>query len=268
MPRACLVLDVVPEIPVEILLVIAAAFAAGLVDAMVGGGGLIQLPALLTAFPTTAPPVLLGTNKLASIFGTATAAVRFARGVRIPWRTLAPLVPVAFIGALGGARVATLVPAGVFRPLVPVMLAVVLFHVVSRKDLGALHAPVEITRGRGLLSALVLGAFGFYDGFFGPGTGSFFMFLLIRLYGFDFLHSAASARVLNVTSNAGALVYFGGHLELLWLAGALMAVANVSGAMLGAGLALRHGSGFVRRIFIVVVALLIVRTAWQAYFAS
>ena len=260
--------DVVPALSAEILLVVAAAFGAGLVDAMVGGGGLIQLPALLTAYPTTAPPVLLGTNKLASIFGTTTAALRFSRGVQIPWRALAPLVPVVFLGALAGARAATLVPATIFRPLAPVMLAVVLIHVVSRKDLGALHAPVEISRTRGVLAAVILGAVGFYDGFFGPGTGSFFMLLLIRLYGFDFLHSAASSRVLNVATNAGALMYFGPQLELLWLTGALMAVANVSGAVLGTGLALRYGSGFVRRIFIAVVALLIVRTAWQAYFAS
>jgi uncharacterized protein len=187
--------------------------------------------------------------------------------VRIPWRLLLPLVPVVFLGALGGARVATLVPPAVFRPLVPVMLAVVLVYILWRKDLGASHAPLAVTRGRALAAAVLLGAVGFYDGFFGPGTGSFFMFLLIRLYGFDFLHSAASARVLNVATNAGALVWFGSQLELLWLVAILMAMANVSGAVVGTGLALKHGSGFVRRIFIGVVVVLIARTAWQAYFA-
>ncbi|MEO8444071.1 MAG: TSUP family transporter [Gammaproteobacteria bacterium] len=254
-------------LPPEFLLVIAAAFGAGLVDAMVGGGGLIQLPALFTAFPATTPPVLLGTNKFASIFGTGSAVLRFARGVRIPWRTVLPLVPVVFLGALAGARVATLVPPAVFRPLVPVMLAAVLVYILWRKDLGAAHAPLAITRRRALLAAGLLGSVGFYDGFFGPGTGSFFMFLLIRIYGFDFLHSAASARVLNVATNAGALVWFGSQLELLWLVAGLMAVANVSGAVLGTTLALKHGSGFIRRIFIGVVLLLIARTAWQAYFA-
>lgn len=251
----------------DLVIVLLAAFGAGLVDAMVGGGGLIQLPALLTAWPQTPPAVLLGTNKFASIFGTASAVLRFARGVRIPWRMLLPLVPVVFLGALGGARVATLVPPEVFRPLVPVMLAAVLAYILWRKDLGTSHAPVAVTRSRAMLAAALLGAVGFYDGFFGPGTGSFFMFLLIRLYGFDFLHSAASARVLNVATNAGALAWFGTQLELLWLVAALMAVANVSGAVVGTGLALKHGSGFVRRIFIGVVLLLIARTAWQAYFA-
>ena len=151
-------------------------------------------------------------------------------------------------------------------PVVPVMLAVVLAYVLWRKDLGAVHAPLAVGPRRALLAAALLGAVGFYDGFFGPGTGSFFMFLLIRLYGFDFLHSAASARVLNVATNAGALVWFGTQLELLWLVAILMAVANVSGAVVGTGLALKHGSGFVRRIFIAVVLVLIARTAWQAYF--
>ncbi len=253
--------------PADLLLVVAAAFGAGLVDAMVGGGGLIQLPALLSAYPATPPAILLGTNKFASIFGTGSAVLRFARGVRIPWRLLLPLVPVVFVGALGGARVATLVPPAVFRPLVPVMLAVVLAYVAWRKDLGAVHAPLAVTRGRAILAVVLLGAVGFYDGFFGPGTGSFFMLLLIRLYGFDFLHSAASARVLNVATNAGALLWFGTQLELLWLLAILMAAANVSGAVLGSGLALKHGSGFVRRIFMAVVLALIARTAWQAYFA-
>ncbi len=255
-------------LPPEFLLVIVAAFGAGLVDAMVGGGGLIQLPALFAGFPVTPPAVLLGTNKFASIFGTGCAVLRFARGVKIPWKLLLPLVPVVFLGALAGARVATLVPPAIFRPLVPVMLALVLLYTLWRKDLGSTHAPLAITRGRTVLAALLLGAVGFYDGFFGPGTGSFFMFLLIRIYGFDFLHSAASARVLNVATNAGALVWFGSQLELLWLVASLMAVANVSGAVLGTSLALRHGSGFVRRIFIAVVLVLIARTAWDAYFAS
>ena len=252
---------------VDLVVVVLAAFGAGLVDAMVGGGGLIQLPALLTAWPATPPAVLLGTNKFASIFGTAGAVLRFARGVRIPWRLLAPLLPVVLLGALAGARVATLVPPEAFRPLVPAMLAAVLAYMLWRKDLGSNHAPRAVSRERALLAAALLGAVGFYDGFFGPGTGSFFMFLLIRLYGFDFLHSAASARVLNVATNAGALIWFGTQLELLWMVAILMAVANVSGAMVGSGLALRHGSAFVRRIFIGVVLVLIARTAWQAYFA-
>ena len=200
--------------------------------------------------------------------GTSSAVLRFARRVRIPWRTLLPLLPVVFLGGLAGALVATFIPPAVFRPLVPIMLAVVLVYVVARKDLGAAHAPLALTRGTTLAAAVLLAVAGFYDGFFGPGTGSFIMLLLIRFYGFDFIHSAASARVLNVAANAGGLVYFASQLELLWLVGGLMAVANVSGALLGSSLALRHGSAFVRRVFVAVVTVLIARTAWDAYFTA
>ena len=251
----------------DLLLVLAAAFGAGIVDAMVGGGGLVQVPALFAVYPATPPAVLLGTNKLASIFGTSSAVLRFARRVQIPWRLLLPLVPVVFLGGLAGALAATLVPPAVFRPLVPVMLAVVLIYVVARKDFGTAHAPLAITRGTTLVAVGLLAVVGFYDGFFGPGTGSFIMLLLIRFYGFDFIHSAASARVLNVAANAGGLVYFASQNKLLWLVGGLMAVANVSGALVGSSLAIRHGSVFVRRIFIAVVTVLIARTAWDAYFA-
>ncbi len=255
-----------PDPGFDLLLVLLAAFGAGLVDAMVGGGGLIQLPALFSVYPATAPPILLGTNKFASVFGTSSAVLRFARSVRIPWRTLLPLLPVVFVAALGGARLATEVPPALFRPLVPVLLGVVLVYVLWRKDLGVQHQPVAHAGRRWLLAAGILGLVGFYDGFFGPGTGSFFMLVFVRLYGYDFLHSAASARLLNVATNVGALLYFGTRVEILWVLGAGMAVANVAGAAVGVGLAMRHGSGRVRRIFIVVVAALIVRTAWQAYF--
>jgi uncharacterized membrane protein YfcA len=147
------------------------------------------------------------------------------------------------------------------------MLAAVLAYVVWRKDLGTHHTPLVHSRVSALLAAAILCAVGFYDGFFGPGTGSFFMLLFVRLYGFDFLHSAASARVLNVATNAGGLAYFATQLELLWVVGALMAVANVAGAVIGSNLAMKHGSVFVRRVFIAVVLALIARTAWDGYFA-
>ncbi|MCE7901928.1 MAG: sulfite exporter TauE/SafE family protein [Gammaproteobacteria bacterium PRO9] len=266
MEGACSGQAPVPDAGFDLLLVLLAAFGAGLVDAMVGGGGLIQLPALLSAFPATAPPILLGTNKFASVFGTGSAVLRYARGVTIPWRTLAPLLPVVFFGALAGAWFATRVPPDLFRPLVPVLMAVVLAYVLWRKDLGVRHAPVVQDRRGWLLATGLLGLVAFYDGFFGPGTGSLLMLLFVRLHGYDFLHSAASARLLNVATNIGALLYFGTRVEILWTLGAGMAVANVVGAAVGVGIAMRHGSGLVRRIFVVVVAALIVRTAWQAYF--
>jgi len=249
---------------IELVLVLVAAFAAGCIDAMVGGGGLIQLPALFSVFPNTSPPVLLGTSKFAGFFGTTSAVVRFAGKVPIPWRALTPLAVLVLATGGFGAWVATRVPPEVFRPLVPILLIAVLTYLVRRKDLGGTHAPKAFAGQHHVLGALLIGTIGFYDGFFGPGTGSFLMFVFVRMYGFDFLHAAASARVLNVATNGAALIYFATHGYVLWQVGLGMAICNIAGATLGTRLALRGGSTFVRKVFIVVVTLLIVRTAWVA----
>jgi uncharacterized membrane protein YfcA len=250
---------------VSILIVLGAAFGAGLVDAMVGGGGLIQLPALFGAFPDAPPAQLLGTNKLSGLFGTASAVTRFARQIAIPWRALWPLSLLAFAGALGGALTATHMPASIFRPLVPALLVAVLIYSLRAKSLGKEHRPVAFAGRHHYWGAAWIAGIGFYDGFFGPGTGSFLMFVFVRLYGFDFLNAAAAARVLNVATNAAALAWFGSNGTVFWTLGAGMAVCNVLGALFGARLALRGGSHFVRKVFVAVVSVLIVRTAWTAF---
>lgn len=249
----------------DIFIVLGAAFGAGLIDAMVGGGGLIQLPALFGVYPNTPPAYLLGTNKLSGMFGTASAVVRFSRHVVIPWRALVPLAVVTFLGAMAGALTATHMPAHVFRPLVPVLLVGVLVYLLRSKSLGTEHRPLAFAGRHHGLGAVWIAAIGFYDGFFGPGTGSFLMFVFVRLYGFDFLNAAASARVLNVATNVAALLLFGSHGTVLWGLGAGMAVCNIAGALLGTRLALKGGSHFVRKVFVGVVSMLIVRTAWTAF---
>ena len=244
--------------------VLAAAFSAGFVDAIVGGGGLVQLPALLAAYPDVAPPVLLGTNKLSSICGTTGALLRYMRVVPIPWRLLLPAAVIAFLSALGGASLVSAVSPHLFRPLVPVMLTVVLLYVVSQKQLGTRHLPILFSARRQYAAWAAIGVIGFYDGFFGPGTGSFLMLLFIRIYGFDFLHASAGARALNVATNAGALLVFGIHGEVHWLFGAALGVCNTVGSVLGAQTAIKHGSRFVRVVFIVIVIALIAKTGADA----
>jgi uncharacterized membrane protein YfcA len=246
-------------------LVLCAAFFAGFVDAIVGGGGLIQLPALLAGYPLSAPAVLLGTNKLGSICGTASAVMRYRRVVRIPWSVLLPAALVAFLAALAGASLVSAVPPALFRPLVPAMLAVVLAYILRHKDLGARHAPLAFSRRRAYLALAAIGAIGFYDGFFGPGTGSFLMLLFIRFYGFDFLHASVGARTINVATNAGALLFFGIHGEIHWALGIALGVCNGTGSLLGAHTAVKHGSKFVRVAFIAIVIALIVKTAADAW---
>jgi hypothetical protein len=246
-------------------LVLCAAFFAGFVDAIVGGGGLIQLPALLAGYPLSAPPVLLGTNKLGSICGTAGAVMRYRRVVRIPWSVLLPAALVAFLAALAGASLVSAVSPALFRPLVPVMLAVVLAYILWHKDLGARHAPIAFSRRRACLALAAIGTIGFYDGFFGPGTGSFLMLLFIRFYGFDFLHASVAARTINVATNAGALLFFGIHGEIHWALGIALGVCNGTGSVLGAHTAVKHGSKFVRMAFIAIVIALIAKTAADAW---
>lgn len=242
-----------------------AAFCAGFVDAIVGGGGLIQLPSLFAAYPASSPPLLLGTNKLGSICGTAGAVMRYLRVVRIPWQILMPAAAVAFVAALAGASLVSAVSPALFRPLVPVMLALVLAYVLRHRDLGARNVPVAFSRRRAAFTWAAIGAIGAYDGFFGPGTGSFLMLLFIRSYGFDFLRAAAAARSLNVATNAGALLCFGIHGEVNWALGIAMGACNAAGSVFGAHTALKHGSKFVRAAFIAVVIALIAKTAMDAF---
>jgi uncharacterized membrane protein YfcA len=246
-------------------LVLCAAFFAGFVDAIVGGGGLIQLPALFAGYPGAAPPVLLGTNKLGSICGTTSAVMRYRRVVRIPWRALLPAAAVAFFAALAGASSVSAVSPTLFRPLVPIMLTVVLIYALWHKDLGARHAPIVFSRRRGYIALAAIGGIGFYDGFFGPGTGSFLMLLFIRMYGFDFLHASAGARTINVATNAGALLLFGIHGEVHWGLGIALGACNATGSVFGAHTAVKHGSKFVRVVFIAIVITLIAKTGADAW---
>ena len=249
----------------DLILILFAAFSAGCIDAIVGGGGLIQTPALFSLYPDVAPSTLLGTSKFAAVFGTSNAAWRYSRRVQIPWRALMPLAALVLLTSASGAVVATLVPPEIFRPLVPVLLLSVLIYMLRNKTLGNTHSPRVFAREHHVLAALLIGGIGFYDGFFGPGTGSLLMFVFVRLYGYDFLNAAASARVLNAATNLAALAYFGTHGYVLWQVGIGMAICNIAGSLLGTRLAFRGGSGFVRKIFIVVVLALILRTLWQAW---
>ncbi|MBS0393428.1 MAG: TSUP family transporter [Proteobacteria bacterium] len=246
------------------MLLLAAAFVAGGIDAVVGGGGLIQLPALFAALPEAAPPTLLGTSKLAGFAGTASATLRYARSVVLPWRALAPAAALAALASLAGSVSVMHVSARVFRPLVPLALGLVLGYTLAHRHLGRVHAPRTLDRSAAVRGAGLIALIGFYDGFFGPGTGSFLMLLFIRFHGYDFLNAAAAARLVNLATNLVSLLWFGLHGSVRWPLGLAMALANVGGAQLGTRLALRRGTGFVRTAFVIIVSALIVKTAWDA----
>ena len=240
-----------------------AAFIAGLVDAVVGGGGLIQIPALLTAFPHAAPATLFGTNKIASIVGTSSAAIQYSRRVRIPWGVALPGAVAALVGAWLGARAVVFAPVELLRYLIVLLLILVAVYTFIKKDFGTHQNEITDERLR-MTRAVIIGlVIGFYDGFFGPGTGSFLIFLLVRTIGMDFLRASVTAKIINVATNFSALLYFASSVELFWKLGALMALANLTGAVIGSRLALKHGSGFVRRMFLGVVVCLIAKLGYD-----
>lgn len=249
----------------DYLILAAAAFCAGTIDAVVGGGGLVQIPALFSTLPNAAPASLLGTSKLAGIWGTAAAAVNFSRRVRVAWNTAAPAALAAFLFAFLGAYTVTKVPPDFLRKLLPIILALVAAYTWKRKDFGKMHKPVHAGKRERALALLVGCGIGFYDGFFGPGTGSFLLFLFVRFFGFDFLAASAVAKIVNVACNFAALLWFGYSGELLWQIGGTMAACNVLGSLTGSRLAMRYGSGFVRHAFLTIVSCLIVKTLYDAY---
>ena len=252
------------DVTVEQLLVLCAfAFLAGGLDAVVGGGGLVQLPALLVVLPNAPVVSLLGTNKLAAVVGTASAAVTYNRRIAVDRRTAGVMAAAAFAGSGAGALLATQVGSEVLKPVVLVALVAVLAYTLRSPSLGE----VELLRMRARAQrATAIGGgavIGFYDGFVGPGTGSFLVFLLVGAVGLSFLHASATAKVVNTATNLAALALFaaGGH--VLWLLGAAMAASNLAGSQVGTRLAIRRGSAWVRRVFVVVVSALVLRLAYD-----
>jgi uncharacterized membrane protein YfcA len=240
-------------------------FAAGLVDAMVGGGGLIQIPALFGLLPNFVPATLLGTNKISSVVGTSFAASRYARIIRIPWNAVLPASMSAVVGAFIGAYTVTQVSTEVLRLFLPGLLFVVALYTFLRKDLGGVHAPKLSQSSERFCGACLGLSIGFYDGFFGPGTGSFLMVAFVVFFGLDFLSATAGAKIVNIACNLASLAWFApsGHVFLGF--GLSMAVFNLLGAHVGSALAIRKGAGFVRRILLFVVCLLILKTSYDSY---
>ncbi|WP_320068739.1 sulfite exporter TauE/SafE family protein [Micromonospora sp. RTGN7] len=248
---------------------LAAAAMAGWVDAVVGGGGLLLLPALLVVAPGLPVATALGTNKLAAIAGTSTAAVTYARRTKVDWAVAGPSAALAVVTAGVGAALAGLVPASAYRPVVLGVLVAVAVFVVARPRLGVVAQPQRRTRGRVVAVVAVAGlGVAAYDGLIGPGTGTFLVVAFTVLVGADFVQGSAMAKVVNAGTNLGALVVFAATGHVWWLLGAAMAVCNVLGAVVGARMALRRGSGFVRVVLLVVVLALVAKLGYDQWLSS
>lgn len=247
------------------LILIAGAFLAGLVDAVVGGGGLIQTPLLLAVFPQVPIPILFGTNKISSVCGTASAAWQYGRKVQISRDIAYPAATSALVGSALGAAVVSFLPVQALKPMVVVLLVLVGLYTYFKPNFGQQASHSVEARFIKPLAVLVGLGIGFYDGFFGPGTGSFLIFAFVRLFGMDMLRASAMAKIVNLATNVAAIGYFLSHQGVMWGVGLTMALANVAGAQTGTHMALKHGNGFVRGLLLVVVSILAVKLGWDVY---
>jgi uncharacterized protein len=249
----------------SMVFLLGATFFAGFIDAVVGGGGLINLPALFAAFPQVQPAYLLATNKMSGIAGTFAAALRYARRVDIEWNAALPAALAAFACAVAGAWAVVHVPGEWLRRALPFVLLAVALYTFAKKDLGAHHAPRLRGRSEVLAALLGGGLIGFYDGFFGPGTGTFLVFLFVRVFGYSFLGASAAAKIVNVACNLASLGYFIPAGYVWWQVGLAMAVFNVAGSQVGSHVAIARGSAFVRKLFLLVVGVLIAKTLYDGF---
>lgn len=248
----------------QIVVLLVAAAGAGWIDAVVGGGGLVQLPALMVA---GVPPVqAMATNKFASIFGTASAAVTYARSTKLDRQVAVPGGLLAVLSAGLGASAAAAISAEVLRPVVMVVLLSVAAFVTLRPSLGAIPHPHLRTRGRLVVAVVVSGVvIAFYDGIMGPGTGTFLIIAFTTILGLDFVNASATSKIINTGTNLGALLVFGWQGHVLWGLGLGMAACNIAGAQVGARMALRRGAGFVRIVLLCVVVAMVIRLAWLQF---
>jgi len=252
----------------QLLFLLGATFFAGFVDSIVGGGGLINVPALFSVFPQATPANLFATNKLAGIAGTASSALRYARRINVEWNAALPAALSALIFAFLGSWCIAQVSAEGLRKALPFLLAAVAFYTFKQKQLGLNHAPVLRGNKEKIAAAAGGAVIGFYDGFFGPGTGSFLVFMFVRWFGFNFLSASAAAKIVNVACNFASLSYFIPAGYVWWQIGLAMAVLNILGAQVGAHLALKFGAQFVRRFFLLVVLALIGKTFHDGFFGA
>jgi uncharacterized membrane protein YfcA len=239
---------------------------AGFIDAMVGGGGLIQLPAFFILQPHLSLVQTLATNKTASFFGTSVSAYRYIKRVEIDWSHLTPAIITAFLGSFSGALLVSYIHKEQFMPFIIVALALVLLYTIFKKELGLHHVDKSLSKSQYYIYAICTGGgIGFYDGLIGPGTGSFLIFAFVVFFGYNFLHASANAKIINCITNISALSFFLIKGNILWSIALPVGAANMLGSYAGSHIALKKGSGFIRVFFILVVAALILKLGFDYF---
>lgn len=250
------------DIATWIFLACASGFA-GFVDAVAGGGGLVQLPALMIGIGDKPLPTILGTNKVPAAFGTSFATANYIKRVKPDLHLSLSMAIPAFLGAMGGARLTTFFPKDLFRPFLIILLVVVAIYTWRKKDLGVEEKLRFKSTTARWVAALFGALIGFYDGIFGPGTGSFLLFSLVTVIGYAFLKASATAKLVNLSTNIAAIITFQVTGNIWWHVGLILALANIAGAIMGSRMAIKGGSLFVRKVFLAVTFLLIARVGYD-----
>jgi hypothetical protein len=247
--------------PLILISLVVLAFTAGFIDAIVGGGGFIQLPALLVNFPNTALPTLMGTNKIAGFSGTFVSAIQYGKRIKFDYQLLIFISVATFVFSYLGASVVSYLNSEQLKPVILLILIVMAIYTFIKKDLGQLQSKI-LSQKRKLIYGLLLGGFvGFYDGFFGPGAGSFLVLGFVMIFGFEFIMASAYSKFINCVSNFGALYVFISQGNYLLEIALLMAACNITGSLIGTKMAFKKGNGFIRMLFLVIVSFLILRFA-------
>ena len=250
---------------VTIISLIILSFIAGFIDAVVGGGGLIQIPALLISLPKTPVPTIFGTNKIAALAGTSISALQFSIRIKFNYKLLITISICAGLASFLGAKVVSYININTLKPVILVVLIVIAIYTFLKKDLGSVQTK-NLSFDKQLIYGSLIGlVVGFYDGFFGPGTGSFFVLGFVVILGFEFIKASAYSKVINCMTNISALIVFIRQGNYLLELAIVMSVCNITGNLIGTRLALKKGNTFVRTFFLLIVTLMILRYGYDIF---
>jgi uncharacterized protein len=252
----------------EMFILCLAALAAGFIDAIAGGGGLVQTPATLVTLPQYPVATLLGTIKIPSLSGTFSASLQYGRKVKLQWKLLSVLCTIALLAAWTGSKTVSIVSNSFMKPFIFGMLIVVAIYTYAKKDFGTVTTIKKSRTAEFIYGGIFALVLGFYDGFIGPGAGSFLILFFIGVLGFDFLKASAHAKFVNVATNSGSIIFFAGHGFILYHYAIPMAVCNLTGSLLGARLAILKGNKFIRVFFLLVVTVTILRFGYDIFFKN
>ena len=242
------------------------AFVAGFIDAVVGGGGLIQIPALLISLPKNPLPTLFGTNKIAALTGTSIAAYQYSKRIKFNYKLLSVIALCAFIASYLGAKTVSIIDVNSLKPIILVILILIAVYTFIKKDLGSIQTRSLSFNKQLIYGSLIGFSVGFYDGFFGPGTGSFFVLGFVVILGFEFVTASAYSKIINCMTNISALIVFIRQGNYLPEIAVIMSVFNILGSIIGSKIALKKGNQFVRIIFLIIVTLMIIRYGYDIFF--